>query len=232
MWIQCRQLRVIHYGIVIRIFLIQNRGRPNELYGELTFLRIRTVHCFLAYSNRKSRAVFRRLPCKSFESPAWRLKLRLAVQSSRAAATLSHLPGSLSLRSLATNAYHKPLRNAFALSVLQVPTLDMNFSQFDASFGVSQLLSQLTGSPDGIETLSAMSAKLRDNMPSASMLVAAGSTAAVGYALWEQIRFRMYRAGKQGSIAGECLCYLNMPYCVVCVASQVMHVHMGSSCAA
>lgn len=76
----------------------------------------------------------------------------------------------------------------------------MNFSHFDASMGVSQLLSQLTGSSEGAE---AFQAKIRDNLPSASMLLAAGSTAVLGYAVWEQIKFRMYRAGKQGPLAGE-----------------------------
>ena len=35
------------------------------------------------------------------------------------------------------------------------------------------------------------------------MLLAAGTTAAAGYAVWEQIKFRMYKAGKNGmSLAG------------------------------
>ena len=76
----------------------------------------------------------------------------------------------------------------------------MNFSHFDASLGVSGCLSQLTGSPDGVEELTA---RIRSSIPSASMLLAAGTTAAAGYAVWEQIKFRMYKAGKNGmSLAG------------------------------
>lgn len=44
-------------------------------------------------------------------------------------------------------------------------------------------------------------------MPGAATLLAAGSTAVVGYALWEQIKFRMYRAGKDGyQMPGEFVC--------------------------
>ncbi|KAG1671059.1 hypothetical protein FOA52_000730 [Chlamydomonas sp. UWO 241] len=35
-------------------------------------------------------------------------------------------------------------------------------------------------------------------LPGAATLLAAGSTAAIGYCMWEQIKFRMYRAGKNG----------------------------------
>jgi hypothetical protein len=35
-------------------------------------------------------------------------------------------------------------------------------------------------------------------MPGAATLLAAGTTAAIGYCVWEQIKFRMYRAGKNG----------------------------------
>jgi hypothetical protein len=94
-----------------------------------------------------------------------------------------------------------------AAEVPEITTEDasaaMNFTQIDATLGFSQLLSQLTGGApaDPMEPLSF--AKLRDGMPSAGMMFAAGSTALAGYALWEQIKFRMYRAGKKGMLAGE-----------------------------
>jgi hypothetical protein len=78
----------------------------------------------------------------------------------------------------------------------------MNFTQFDSSLSVSGFLAQLTGSPNGAEDLTA---RIISSIPSASVLMAAGTTAAVGYALWEQIKFRMYKAGKNGtSLAGMC----------------------------
>jgi hypothetical protein len=57
--------------------------------------------------------------------------------------------------------------------------------------GVSAMFSSLTGSSEGL------------SMPSATTLLAAGSTAAIGYALWEQVKFRMYRAGKKEMLAGR-----------------------------
>lgn len=51
------------------------------------------------------------------------------------------------------------------------------------------LFSGLGGGADGADGFS---------MPSASTMVAAGSTAAIGYVLWEQLKFRLYKAGKNG----------------------------------
>lgn len=39
-------------------------------------------------------------------------------------------------------------------------------------------------------------------MPSAAMLLAVGTSAVAGYALWEQLRFRMYRRGKKHTLPG------------------------------
>jgi hypothetical protein len=76
----------------------------------------------------------------------------------------------------------------------------MNFTQVDETLGFSQLLSQLTGSSDGMTDLST---KFKENMPGASLLLAAGSTALIGYAVWEQLKFRMYRAGKKEAVPGK-----------------------------
>lgn len=69
----------------------------------------------------------------------------------------------------------------------------MNFTQIDASLGISSLLSQMGAGEEGGFKLS---------MPSATLVVAAGSSALLGYALWEQVKFRMYRAGKKEMLAG------------------------------
>ncbi|GAX72950.1 hypothetical protein CEUSTIGMA_g405.t1 [Chlamydomonas eustigma] len=75
----------------------------------------------------------------------------------------------------------------------------MNFTQIDETLGVSQLLNQITGSPDGMSDLSA---RIKENIPGASLMLAAGSTVLIGYAVWEQIKFRMYRAGKKEAVPG------------------------------
>ncbi len=60
----------------------------------------------------------------------------------------------------------------------------------DASLSASQMLSEAaTGSSPS-----------RFSMPGPALWVAAGTTAAIGYALYEQIRFRMARQGKQGTV--------------------------------
>mmetsp|Transcript_22957 Transcript_22957/g.50366 ORF Transcript_22957/g.50366 Transcript_22957/m.50366 type:complete len:531 (+) Transcript_22957:194-1786(+) len=74
----------------------------------------------------------------------------------------------------------------------------MNFTSIDAAMGVSQLFTQLS-TPEGIEELNA---RIRDNVPSTATLLTWGSAAMVGYAVWEQIKFRMYRAGKKEQLPG------------------------------
>lgn len=68
----------------------------------------------------------------------------------------------------------------------------MNFTQIDESLGISSLLTQM-GAAAGEEGF---------KMPSATLIAAAGSSALIGYALWEQVKFRMYRAGKKELVAG------------------------------
>lgn len=73
----------------------------------------------------------------------------------------------------------------------------MNITQLDETLGISQLLSQLT-SPEAADA----SSKLWGSLLHPTTLVAAGTSAIFGYAVWEQIKFRMYRAGKKQMLAG------------------------------
>ncbi len=74
----------------------------------------------------------------------------------------------------------------------------MNFTQIDATLGFSQLLSQLGMS----STSDDKGAAPAFAMPSATTRAAAGTSALLGYAVWEQIKFRMYRSGKKEMLAG------------------------------
>lgn len=66
----------------------------------------------------------------------------------------------------------------------------MNFTTFDQTFGVSQLMSNLN---DPETTL---------KMPSSGTILACGTAAMVGYALWEQVKFRLYTRGKEEHLPG------------------------------
>ena len=78
------------------------------------------------------------------------------------------------------------------LSMQNLREAKMNFTQIDESLGISSLLTQM-GASAGEEGF---------KMPSATLIAAAGSSALIGYALWEQVKFRMYRAGKKELVAG------------------------------
>lgn len=66
----------------------------------------------------------------------------------------------------------------------------MNFTTFDQTFGVASLFSTI-GDPES-----------PIKFPSSGTVLACGTAALVGYALWEQVKFRLYSRAKNGNVPG------------------------------